>query len=60
VVNFDDYARVDVGFNNSRSGWFNGDFDYSIAVNFDDYALIDLAFNSQSGLRPRDGVRGRG
>jgi hypothetical protein len=47
VVNFDDYARVDSGFNNGRSGWLNGDFDYNGLVNFDDYSLIDNAFNTQ-------------
>ncbi|CAN5710788.1 hypothetical protein BH09PLA1_BH09PLA1_03220 [soil metagenome] len=50
VVNFDDYARTDNGFNNSGNDWFHGDFDYNGVVNFDDYALIDLAFNTQSGL----------
>jgi hypothetical protein len=48
-VNFDDYVRVDNGFNNHLSGWVNGDFDYNGAVNFDDYVLIDFAFNSQNG-----------
>ena len=38
VVNFDDYARTDPGFANSRTGWVNGDFDYDNVVNFDDYA----------------------
>jgi hypothetical protein len=47
VVNFDDYARADSGFNNNRTGWFNGDFDYNGVVNFDDYSLLDLAFNTQ-------------
>ena len=47
VVNFDDYSRIDAGFNNNRSGWLNGDFDGNGVVNFDDYALIDLAFNTQ-------------
>jgi len=47
VVNFDDYARTDSGFNNGRSGWLNGDFDYNGIVNFDDYSLIDNAFNTQ-------------
>src|SRR5262249_49982266 len=47
-VNFDDYARIDSGFNNGRSGWLNGDFDGNGVVNFDDYSLIDLAFNVQS------------
>jgi hypothetical protein len=53
VVNFDDYARVDQGFLTSKTGWLNGDFDYSGAVNFDDYGLIDLAFNTQSGTLVR-------
>ena len=53
VVNFDDYARIDAGFNAHLSGWSHGDFDLNGVVNFDDYALIDLAFNTQSlgGLR---------
>lgn len=49
VVNFDDYARIDSGFNNGSSGWVNGDFDLNGVINFDDYALIDLGFNSQAG-----------
>ena len=48
-MNFDDYSRIDAGFNNNRTGWINGDFDMSGMVDFDDYSLIDLAFNSQSG-----------
>jgi len=52
-VNFDDYVRIDQGFNNHLSGWLNGDFDYSGQVNFDDYVLIDLAFNTQSGTLGR-------
>jgi hypothetical protein len=53
VVNFDDYVRVDVGFNTGLTGWVNGDFNYSGAVNFDDYVLIDVAFNTQSGTLGR-------
>jgi hypothetical protein len=49
VVNFDDYARIDGGFNNGRTGWLNGDFDGNGVVNFDDYSLIDLSFNTQGG-----------
>jgi hypothetical protein len=49
VVNFDDYARIDGGFNTGGSTWFTGDFDYNNQVNFDDYALIDLSFNTQTG-----------
>jgi len=48
-VNFDDYVRVDVGFNTGLTGWSNGDFNYSGAVNFDDYVLIDVGFNTQGG-----------
>ena len=47
VVNFDDYARIDNGFNNNLTGYSNGDFNYDGVINFDDYALIDLAFNTQ-------------
>jgi hypothetical protein len=49
VVNFDDYARTDAGFNSGSTDWFHGDFDYNGLVNFDDYSLIDLAFNTQNG-----------
>jgi hypothetical protein len=52
-VNFDDYVRVDNGFNNHLSGWMNGDFDFNGSVNFDDYVLIDFAFNNQSGTLNR-------
>ncbi|MBC8107948.1 MAG: hypothetical protein H7Z14_15270 [Anaerolineae bacterium] len=53
VVDFDDYARVDAGFNNNRTGWLNGDVDGNGIVDFDDYSLIDQAFNTQgSALRP--------
>jgi len=47
VINFDDYAHIDNGFNNHLTGWFNGDFDYNGVINFDDYALIDVNFNNQ-------------
>jgi hypothetical protein len=49
VVNFDDYSRIDSGFNSGGNSWFQGDFDYNSTVNFDDYSLIDAAFNTQSG-----------
>jgi hypothetical protein len=39
-VNFDDYARLDSGFLNQRTGWLNGDFNGDGVVNFDDY-LVD-------------------
>lgn len=50
VVNFDDYARIDSGFNNAGTDWFHGDFDLNGIVDFDDYSLIDQAFNTQSGV----------
>jgi autotransporter-associated beta strand protein len=53
TVNFDDYVRVDVGFNTNLTGWGNGDFNYSGAVDFDDYVLIDVAFNTQNGTLGR-------
>jgi hypothetical protein len=56
VVNFDDYAAIDNGFNNELAGWSNGDFDGNGVINFDDYALIDAAFNQQGG----DGAGGGG
>jgi hypothetical protein len=52
-VNFDDYVRIDHGFNDHLTGWLNGDFDGNGQVNFDDYVLIDLAFNTQSGVLAR-------
>jgi len=53
VVNFDDYGRIDAGFNSGGTDWFQGDFDGNGIVNFDDYALIDAAFNSQNGTLGR-------
>ena len=53
MVNFDDYAHLDQGFNNQLAGWINGDSDFSGAIDFDDYALIDLAFNKQNGTLRR-------
>jgi hypothetical protein len=49
VVDFDDYVRLDAGFNGGLSGWLNGDFDLNGVIDFDDYVLIDAAFNGQSG-----------
>ena len=49
TVTFDDYVRIDTGFNAHLTGWSNGDFNQSGGVNFDDYVLIDTAFNTQSG-----------
>jgi hypothetical protein len=49
VINFDDYSRIDSGFNNHINGWANGDFNYDGKIDFDDYSLIDNAFNQQGG-----------
>lgn len=46
-IDFDDYSRIDSGFNNGINGWANGDFNYDGRIDFDDYSLIDNAFNSQ-------------
>lgn len=46
-VDFDDYARIDNGFNNHLIGYRNGDFNYDGRIDFDDYSLIDAAFNRQ-------------
>lgn len=46
-VTFDDYVRVDTGYNTHRSGWANGDFNLSGGVTFDDYVQIDTAYNTQ-------------
>jgi hypothetical protein len=50
VVNFDDYARTDAGFNSGNGFWSNGNFDLAGVVTFDDYSLIDLAFNTQGSV----------
>jgi hypothetical protein len=47
IIDGDDYAMIDNGFNNNLSGWINGDFDYDGDVDGDDYAIIDFAFNTQ-------------
>ena len=52
-VTFDDYTKIDTGFNQHFSGWLNGDFNYSGNVSFDDYVLIDIAFNQQNGTLGR-------
>ena len=47
VINGDDYALIDNGYNNHLSGWQNGDFTYSGSVTATDYTLIDNSFNLQ-------------
>lgn len=59
-INFDDYARIDNGFNNHLTGFSNGDFNYDGKINFDDYAIIDLAFNNPGTLGRSHGSRAPG
>ncbi len=46
-VDSSDYTRIDAGFLNHATGWFNGDFNYDNIINGSDYTLIDNAFNTQ-------------
>jgi subtilase family serine protease len=48
IVNGDDYALLDNGFNTGASGWINGDFNYDGKINVADYTLTDNAYNLQS------------
>jgi fibronectin-binding autotransporter adhesin len=47
VINGDDYALIDNGYNTHLSGWQNGDFTYAGSVTAADYVLIDNGFNLQ-------------
>jgi autotransporter-associated beta strand protein len=42
-----DYSRIDNGYLNNLTGWFNGDFNYDGVINGSDYTLIDNAYNTQ-------------
>ena len=46
-VDASDYSRIDNGYLNHLTGWFNGDFNYDGVINGSDYTLIDNAFNMQ-------------
>jgi hypothetical protein len=46
-VDGSDYARIDNGYLNHLTGWFNGDFNYDGFNNGSDYTLIDNAYNTQ-------------
>jgi autotransporter-associated beta strand protein len=46
-VDGSDYARIDNGFLQHLTGWYNGDFNYDGVVNGSDYTLIDNTFNQQ-------------
>jgi hypothetical protein len=47
VVDGTDYSRIDNGYLNNLTGWFNGDFNYDGVINGSDYTLIDNSFNTQ-------------
>jgi hypothetical protein len=42
-----DYSRIDNGFLQHLTGWYNGDFNHDGVVNGSDYTLIDNEFNTQ-------------
>jgi hypothetical protein len=42
-----DYGRIDNGYLNNLTGWFNGDFNYDGVIDGSDYTLIDNAYNTQ-------------
>jgi len=44
-----DYSLIDGGFNNHKTGWVNGDFNYDNVVDGTDYSFIDGGFNNQGG-----------
>ena len=46
-VDGSDFARLDSGYLNALTGWYNGDFNYDGVINGSDYTLIDNAFNTQ-------------
>jgi hypothetical protein len=46
-VDGSDYTKIDNGYLNHLTGWFNGDFNYDGVVDGSDYTLIDNSFNTQ-------------
>ncbi len=42
-----DYSRIDNGYLNNLTGWYNGDFNYDGIINGSDYTLIDNSYNTQ-------------
>jgi autotransporter-associated beta strand protein len=42
-----DYSRIDNGYLNNLTGWFNGDFNYDGVIDGSDYTLIDNSYNTQ-------------
>ncbi len=49
-VDASDYSRIDYGYVNQLTGWYNGDFNYDGVINGSDYTLIDNAFNMQGAV----------
>jgi hypothetical protein len=47
TVDGSDYSRIDNGYLNGLTGWFNGDFNYDGVIDGSDYTLIDNAYNTQ-------------
>jgi fibronectin type 3 domain-containing protein len=42
-----DFTRIDNGYLNHLTGWYNGDFNYSGAIDGSDYTLIDNGYSAQ-------------
>jgi alpha-tubulin suppressor-like RCC1 family protein len=49
-VDGSDYSRIDNGYLNHLTGWYNGDFNYDGVVNGSDYTLIDNTYNTQGAV----------
>ena len=45
-----DYSRIDNGYLDKLTGWFNGDFNYDGVIDGSDYTLIDNAYNTQGAI----------
>jgi len=50
-VDADDYSRIDAGYAQHLSGYWNGDLDYNGRINADDFFAIDRAFSSPLNQR---------
>ena len=50
-IDASDYSRIDNGFVQQLTGWYNGDFNYDGVINGSDYTLIDNAFNTQGAIQ---------
>jgi RHS repeat-associated protein len=47
AVDGSDYSKIDNGFINHLTGWYNGDFNYDGKIDGTDYTLIDNTYNTQ-------------